>query len=1004
LITATNKIENLPNISDASINFKAPTPMDAASGQRTGQPDLGEPNSSVERQTGVTTFIDSEDTVVEQSLVAKMKASCLLGSDDKEAISIANVLARPTFVTNVTWDSTQTAGTLLAVLNLPNDVIGTSLVKTVKVQYNQFLHADVVVRIEASSVQFQAGRLWMAFEPYRAERGARSNTTRLSAMTALPGVEFDPSKPGPVELRVPFQSIVAAWDLPLGQLGFGNVLIAVLSPLNSSSTTNSVTLSVQTWMENACVTVPTQYRYASVAPSKDAVHPLQYPYGEPLEFQSSEEGLAQTHRFSSITSKVASVAKFLGRFPLVSAVAAPVASFAEGVTEFLSSFGYSKPADTSCPTKFMQHNRAAWANSSGPLPVVKLTDSIENAVDQRDNYFGNVVDEMDISYIASQMCVANSYAWSTTDAVGKIITVVPVHPGLCQVLENSPADHAGVFQPTMLAFVSSMFKYWSGAIKLKMEAISTPFHAGRLMVVYVPDYDPLTFTSSINDVGNNYSMVWDITTAGDINFEVPYVSNSPFLNVILDDASFQIVTAGATAGAQPRHRQRKIANGAIVVYVLNQLVAPSNAAPSIAIQTWIGGGEDFTLAEPVFGVYRAESESAIRVDFTGLAYNATALTQPASGQPPARLEASPQDGSYDEVDCKMAFQSDMRGFIDRGPDTRAGSITQMATAQQFIPMKRVDRVALSKLSQGEIITNLRTLTRRMMPSYSMYPHDVTIAGAWDNTVIPPNSNHVLTFDPDYYGSHTGNGLDSIIHSHIAPTSIGNKPWLFEHETALTYISRIYAFVRGSRRYGISASPSNVINGARFNSLNDEIYNAGERGTWQFSLSPVDMEDSVPFQPFFRPDSGPLGINYDSNTDSTFPINNYGFNTELIGTHTAIKSGESGCALTVEVPHTGRYPIKLVSTSNAPFLSFMSTIKNNAPRSRRCLELRYRPFSTSRTEETANYVPFVWPFPMHIFEAAGDDHSFGGLTTPPIITKTGYTMVSSSTADGSLIGL
>lgn len=981
------------------------------SGKHLSDPDAAEPNSAVERPVGLTSFVDAEDTLVDVSHATTNETTRQLTAIDTEADSIDRVLNRPTFMNNIAWSTTDTIGTVLSAYNLPEAIFNFSSIKTCKVQYNQFMNCDVVFRIEASPIQFQAGRLWLCFEPYRDQRGARAQYGFPSSFTVLPGVGYDPAKPAPVELRVPFSSILGAWDLPIGQYGSGTILVYVLSPLNSGTSTTSVTLSVQAWLENTRVRVPVQ----TGAVGGPAFHAQEFPFGEPMHFQSKADNLANTHRFSRTAERISSIASFLGSFPLLASVAQPVAAFSGSVAKLAAYFGFSKPPDVSAPTKIVSHNRAAWPNADGPLPLVKLSLTSDNAVNQKGRYFPNPVDEMDIKYIVSNMSMLNAWSWSTTDAVGKLITVIPVHPGVAAAVSGPGTYTFKTYAPTPLAYVSSMFKYWAGAIKIRLEAVSTPFHAGRLMVAYIPDFDPFQ-AYTIGEVGNNYSVLWDITDSSHLEFEVPYLGNTPYLDCFMDDQAYTTLKNGETAGLQVRDRIRKVQNGSIVVYVLNQLVAPTTTSTTISVLNWIGGGEDITFAEPVMGMYKPV-DGGSRIDYTSKWYDGTTMTESPYPVPPTVLSTIDE-----EDDLEWEYQSDAPPdsrmvttpssssapvkLAPVGTDTNLMATTQRQCSAQFIPMKRIDPQDRARLAMGEVVTNLRTLTRRLTPAYIMYPQNVTTAGAWTAAAVPPTNLNVLTLDPDYFGTGDGQDDQTLYGKQIAPARVGNVNWLTELESSLSYVGRMYAFARGSRVFGIQSNASNVINASKFQTIPDETDNKFDQGTFDVRLSTIIDEDSPPRQPYFRPEDNLLGYNYANVSSATLSATNfsYGFNSALSGNFAVQKAGEAGCGLVFQVPPTSKYPFKLITTPYNTEANYILNNKYSAPRSRRFVEIRYRPFSSALSGGTSTYTPKIWPFPTTIMESAADDFSFGGLVPPPLITKVSKGVVFPNYSTGAKISL
>lgn len=990
------------------------------SGTQTNKADSGEPNASVEESIGITTFIDAEDCIMDttQSTISEHTKS-LMGPDSTPE-DLKKVLNRPTFLANVNWSTTQTVGTALAAYSVPEFLFAYSAHKLQKAQYNQFLNADVVFRIEAAPIQFQAGRLWICFEPYALQRDARNiynAGTAVQQFTALRGVEYDPAKPSPVEFRVPFSSMLSSWDMPMGQYGSGSVYLLVLSQLASALSTNNVTLSIQAWFENVSLRVPIQIGTLT-APALHKSHdiePMQQLQGPPQVFQSKEADQANKHVFSRALTRISRVATILGNFPVLASVATPVAHFSGAASRVAAYFGFSKPPDMSAPTKIVSHNRAAWPNADGPLPLVKLAHTSDNAVDLTRSYFPNPIDEMDIGYICSNPVALNQWTWTTAGTVGSLVTVIPVHPGVC--VKSTPALTTytyGQFTPTPMAFVASMFKYWAGSLKYRLEAVATPFHAGRLMVVYIPDYDPLNLDQyTITDAGDNYSTVWDITESSHIEFEVPYLGNTPYLYSFLDDQAYTVLKNGETTGLQVRDRVRKVQNGAILVYVLNQLVAPDTASSTIAVINWVAGGQDLTFAEPVFGLYAPGYINATNIDYTNKWYDGTDMTAAPFPVLPTIIE----DDDYefedrDEVDLAdsppQQFQSAPTNLSSPGIDQAMTSTGMERSAPNFIPMHYIDPQDRARLAFGEVITNLRPLTRRLTPATGVFPQGITTAGAWGSYATPPTNLNVLVLDPDYFGNFSGVGDQSLFNRPHGPTFPGQFNWLYDMQSVLSYIGCLYAFSRGSRVFAVSTQPSNLINAAKFSTLPDESAPGADTGTgtFEFRLTSLAECDSPPRKPYFRPEDMLVGYNFQNDTAGHLSTTNYtyGFNMGLQNNLVVQKSGEQGCALVVQIPPTSNMPYKLNVSTTSQEADYIKRMDYSAPRSRRFLELRYKPFSSALSGGTATYTPKIWPMPLQILEAGADDFSYGGLVPPPFLTKIARSTMFVNNLDGTKLFL
>jgi hypothetical protein len=976
-------------------NPTANTAPTSAAGSGNGGESTTEPNTAVERTQSLTSFIDNQATIADQRPASRPNPSfAALRQRETDGNDIKSVAARPTFIFNIPWSAADGAGTLLAYRDLPIGVLSASPIKLEKMQRYQFFSGDIVIRVIASAMAFQAGRLWLSFEAARNQRGVRACGTNIQAITSLDGIEFDPTVPTPLEFRVKYFAPMSEWDR-IGQFGLGTVLFSVLSPLNSASTASTLTLSMQSWFENVTFGVPTQDPFIFSPVPKHI--PMRRAYRQSGERKQAES----SHVVSDTLDTVAEVANVVGRFPLLSSIAQPVSWASSAAASAARMFGFSKPDAANAPARM----------EIFPASTAHLMDGASDAVPlaATSNYeipsgpvFGTEYDEMDISYICSRMPLVGSYGWDTSASVGTPVAYFPVMPGLCFPQTTSGSVSYGVYAPTPMAFVSTMFKYWAGALKFRLEAVSTQFHAGRLLVAYVPDFDPFG-TLDITEIGNNYSIIWDVTTSTHIEFEVPYMSNVPYLETFIDGLDFPYIRNGESSGTQVRDRLRKVSNGAIVIFVLNQLVAPSTAANNISLLIWMGGGKDITFMEPTLGEY-VVSNARNKLDFVGGYYDDAAMVQPSL--------AAPALASVDEVDDYDSFDKCMEaltlqpervvrqsGTQFRAPDTgldpnMTGSSQNDSNFETWMPMQYVDPIERAALVTGECITNLRVLTRRMSPRYNIFPPGVTTAGQVNST--PPTSNHVLCLDLDDFGTLSETGDGAIYGSHCGKVVVDGPQWITATPSFLSYISYLYTYVRGTRRYLVTSRPSSVINGSPFNTdglitFADMTDPRSRSGMGEFDIRVSNVVSNEPYVrvPWFRPEETIYQYNNSNNGFSSIALNyTYGLGSLYCSDAYVKRIGTNGTSLEVSVSSGGNLPVRLLSDPGSSAQVFNAAVGTTIPRKRRFLEIRYRPHSTAQRGVTANYTAIHWPFPTQISEAAGDDLSFGYLQQPPIITRVG----------------
>lgn len=956
-----------------------------------------EPNSAVERTQQLSSYVDNQETL--QDTRAKsltLPTITALRQRDDLNTKINNVAARPVFIGNVVWQASHALGDIITNLSVPRDVLGASVIKQQKLARFQFFSADVVMRVTASAMAFQAGRLWLSFEAASHPRGARQSSASVIAATSLDGLEFDPTVPTPMEFRVPYFAPMSEWNT-IGEFGLGALKVTVISPLNSASTASDVSLSVQAWLENVTFGVPTQAPInLGVAPMANMVKAFRQSHKEKAQAEN-------THRVSDTLDTVSEIAGAIGEIPMLSAIARPVSWGTSLAARAARMFGFSKP-DVSCaPTRveIFPQSTASYMDGSSDAVLLSATSNFEIPTGP---VFGTDIDEMDIAYVCSRMCNLAAYNWDTTFTPGSVLFSMPVMPGLSQPTGAAGSVSYNHYQPTPMAFVASMFKYWAGAIKFRFEAVSTPFHAGRLLIAYVPNYDPLG-AFNVTEVGSNYNIVWDITTSNHVEFEVPYMSNVPYLETFIDGPDIPYLMNGEIIGPNVRNRLRRVSNGAIVVFVLESLVAPSTASNTIQILPWLGGGRDITFAEPTLSEF-CVSPGRHNFDMAGRYYDGTVMVQPATTAPVRLREPISLDEheEFEVVEDRPIRQSlrNIRSVSGSGSssvplpttgvdENMKGSSQNDFNFESWMPAQYMSPMDRAQLVTGECITNLRLLTRRMCPVYTIMPLDATNAGALAHT--PPTSGQVLCIDLDYFSSRVRQGDDAIYDRPFGSVAIGGNKWMYELPSFLSYISYLYTYVRGTRRFLITSRPSAVINGATFaegtqrfpDSTDDRAH--APTGEFDVRMSAIVSNEQYVYHPWFRPEESLIAYNYANESFATIGENyTYGLGALASSDSYVKRIGSNGTSLEVSASAATPYPIRLLADPTLQPTEYNSSVRGDIPRKRRFLEIRYRPQTTATRGVTSNFAPTFWPIPTTISEAGGDDLSFGYLQNPPRITR------------------
>lgn len=176
--------------------------------------------------------------------------------------------------------------------------------------------------------------------------------------------------------------------------------------------------------------------------------------------------------------------------------------------------------------------------------------------------------------IAARPGILTTFTMEVTDDPGTILFDTPVHPcaGTFISYLNGDLDFC-----TPLKFVSLPCRFWSGAIKYKLQIVSSAYHSARIQILYTPQGDSLPSSLDDDEAFELTSHIVDIQCDSEIEFEIPWASHYPQLEI---DASFLKETN---------------VNGILGFRVLNALTYKDSPVPPIEFNLWTAAGTDFKL-------------------------------------------------------------------------------------------------------------------------------------------------------------------------------------------------------------------------------------------------------------------------------------------------------------------------------------------------------------------------------------------------------------------------
>lgn len=456
--------------------------------------------------------------------------------------TVKDFMMRPNLLGTVAWSSDQTPATKIVTYNIPEDLFNKPLIRE-KIEGFTFFRASTVFKIQCNATPFMQGRLLAVFVPYGGNRrSVFSALSHLGGITGFPHVDLDLSTHQTMTLKIPFVSPLTHLNLVRGYGQIGQLQLFVYGPLVSSEA-SSIQISTWAWFDDVEIEVPSGLPISNFTP---------------VNMQSGEGG-------------VSDVAEINAKIPL---------------PPLLTNLGngLSKPVSSQAPMIMQPSLQRNFANGLGIDTTKTFSMAPVTGVSRFKGKFGTSQDEMDINYICRTPTFFRAFDWLTADAAGKQLTNIPVHPMICPV----SAEGSNMRDPTLISYVTSCFRYWSGSLIFTFKFVKTNFHSGRVRCVFTPGMSIATQTP---DVSKCYSQVFDLREKCEFSIKIPYVASQPWSAT----SSF-----ASLPDATPWRAPFDNAVGSLQMIVLNELRAPGVTANSVRCLVEIAGGEDYCLAVPYY--------------------------------------------------------------------------------------------------------------------------------------------------------------------------------------------------------------------------------------------------------------------------------------------------------------------------------------------------------------------------------------------------------------------
>jgi hypothetical protein len=477
-----------------------------------------------------------------------------------------------------------------------------------------------MMRIQLNAMPFTAGKLWICFAPYNDQMLARNQIQAkgMAGVTSYPGVEMDLAKTNAVTLEVPWCQIEEArytWET----MGAAAFRIYAMTPIRGPAGFTA-TIQIFGWLESVDLKGPT-YRLPPAAPATyqmDQFKPSelsdieeedetemngreskprrsqadftarnrqrladdwassreQMELEEPEDkniFQRAKDSLRKMGGWREAPGPIEKIAGYTSRLtrvniPYLSQMLKPVTWVSDIIGLAANVMGWSRPVEGATAHAISNIPGRGMGQTTCPDQAVVLGFDNQNEIAASGNVFLREEDEMSLNFIAQRPGLINVATFTKTHKAGDVIASFRV--GMCtdssRIVET--ATDRTVY-PTCIEAAARLYSHWRSDFGYRISVAKTPFHTGRIEIVFVPGYysevDPPNF-----DATNCYRTIMDLSRQNETTVLIPFLSKYEMLqmsNVKVGDTNVL---------------------GYLVVRALTPLICPDTVAGTVDVCTW----------------------------------------------------------------------------------------------------------------------------------------------------------------------------------------------------------------------------------------------------------------------------------------------------------------------------------------------------------------------------------------------------------------------------------
>lgn len=569
---------------------------------------------------GVTAFEQEAITTVE--VIDTSSVSRALCEKDDSFQDLTKYLARPVCITQGTLATGTRARLFDFNIGAMNDVLNRYVAGINRVSGVFGMRFSLVFTMQVAATPFHQGLFSLSFQ-YGAISTDTANvyirSSNSTTATNLPHVRMDLSEVTSAVLRVPFLYTAEYLPVLLTNDGattalprYGTFALNSILPVESVVGMNAPQYQIFMHLEDV--------EFFGAKPQSVTAITLQSG-GKLSQFASELEDDGRP--FSSAISALSRTVRFVGKgIPGLNSIAGPTSWFLAKSAGALRAFGFSRPAIQEPVNRMVRYSNVNEFNTDLPSAAQVVGPFASNTLAHSSDMAYTNVDEMSLAYVFSQWSQINYFKIGTSTT--GLVYASPVSPSCtwfrsaqlagtslpsCNTFPRLIAQDVtnNSFQPSSLFHFSSMFKYWRGGLKYRFTFAKTKMHAGRVMVTFNPVFGAGQFDDAnygtlppigVATYGSfgpdpfGYSAIFDLKDGNVFEYEVPYVSPTPFVNW------------GNSIGN-------------LAMFIVNPVQSSAVVSGSISVLVEVCAAEDFEVADARSPLYPPNITGVITVQSGG---------------------------------------------------------------------------------------------------------------------------------------------------------------------------------------------------------------------------------------------------------------------------------------------------------------------------------------------------------------------------------------------------